>query len=119
MPRSRARAVLALAEALASGGLSLDPGADRDAVTSRLLALPGIGPWTAGYIGMRALSDPDAYPPGDAGVLRALRRLGVAGETAAASWRPWRAYAVHQLWSSLEPAADGELHGDPTKGVTI
>jgi len=122
MPRARARAVLALAEALACGGISLDPGADRDAVAARLLALSGIGPWTTGYIRMRALSDPDAYPPGDAGVLRALRRLGAAragdtaGESAAKSWRPWRAYAVHQLWSSLEPAADDET--EPSKGVT-
>jgi AraC family transcriptional regulator, regulatory protein of adaptative response / DNA-3-methyladenine glycosylase II len=118
MPRSRARAVLALTEALASGGISLDPGADRDATAARLLAVSGIGPWTAGYIGMRALSDPDAYPPGDAGVLRALRRLGTAGETAAASWRPWRAYAVHHLWASLEPAAEREPEPELAKGVT-
>ena len=116
MPRSRARAVLALAEALASGGISLDPGADRDATTGRLLAVSGIGPWTAGYIGMRALSDPDAYPPGDAGVLRALRGLGTAGETVAAAWRPWRAYAVHHLWASLEPGAEREP--ELAKGVT-
>jgi AraC family transcriptional regulator, regulatory protein of adaptative response / DNA-3-methyladenine glycosylase II len=116
MPRSRAKAVLALAGALAGGGISLDPGADREAVRDRLLTVPGIGPWTAGYIGMRALSDPDAYPPGDAGVLRALRALGAAAAagTAPALWRPWRAYAVHQLWASLEPPAEP----DTTEGVT-
>ena len=107
MPRSRGRALVGLAGALASGAVSLDPGADREEATARLLALPGIGPWTAGYIGMRALSDPDAFPPGDAGVLRALRLLGYAGEpgadaVAAQAWRPWRSYAVHHLWATLE-----------------
>ena len=76
MPRSRARALVGLAEALASGSVCLDPGADREEAGARLLALPGIGPWTVGYIRMRALSDPDAFPVGDVGVLRALRLLG-------------------------------------------
>ncbi len=117
MPRARAAALTGLATALASGGLSLDPGAERDLATERLLALPGIGPWTAAYIRMRALSDPDAFLPGDAGVLSALARLGAvpAGTGSAAraraaravaelaeSWRPWRSYAVHHLWAYLE-----------------
>ena len=77
------------------------------------MALPGIGPWTAGYIGMRALSDPDAFPPGDAGVLRALRTLGhvVASGSdtgAAQAWRPWRSYAVHHLWATLESGTKAE-----------
>jgi AraC family transcriptional regulator of adaptative response / DNA-3-methyladenine glycosylase II len=111
MPQSRARAVVTLAAALASGDIGLDPGADRDEVSARLLALPGIGPWTAGYIRMRALSDPDVFLPGDVGVLRALARLGGGGPgTPAAApaladgWRPWRSYAVHHLWATLEPA---------------
>jgi AraC family transcriptional regulator of adaptative response / DNA-3-methyladenine glycosylase II len=113
MPRSRARALVGLAGALASGALCLDPGADREEAAARLVALPGIGPWTAGYIGMRALSDPDAFPPGDAGVLRALRTLGhVVGpgsDTGAAqAWRPWRSYAVHHLWATLEAGTKAE-----------
>jgi AraC family transcriptional regulator, regulatory protein of adaptative response / DNA-3-methyladenine glycosylase II len=129
MPRSRGRALTGLATALASGELGLDPGADRDRAEAALLALPGIGPWTASYIRMRALSDPDAFLPGDVGVLDALRRLGavrgggggggggpggsggrasrsVLGSAAelAEGWRPWRSYAVHHLWASLEPA---------------
>jgi AraC family transcriptional regulator of adaptative response / DNA-3-methyladenine glycosylase II len=113
MPRSRGRALTGLAAALASGELSLDPGAERDHAEAVLLALPGIGPWTAAYIRMRALSDPDAFLPGDVGVLDALRRLGAIpgkanglyGSAALAeSWRPWRSYAVHHLWASLEPA---------------
>lgn len=101
MPRARAQALTGLAAALSSGELRLHPGADRDAETARLLSLPGIGPWTASYIRMRALSDPDAFPPNDAGVLAALRRLGAAPR-AADRWHPWRSYAVHHLWATLE-----------------
>jgi len=125
MPRARGRALTGLATALASGDLWLDPGAERDRAEAVLLALPGIGPWTAAYIRMRALSDPDAFLPGDAGVLAALRRLGavpggrgVRGSAALAeSWRPWRSYAVHHLWASLEPApVTATEHDLPEKG---
>ena len=118
MPRARAAALTGLAAALAAGDLSLDPGAERDQAEARLLALPGIGPWTAAYIRMRALSDPDAFLPADAGVLGALARLGAladgaggpAGRAQAARqaaelaehWRPWRSYAVQHLWAYLE-----------------
>jgi AraC family transcriptional regulator, regulatory protein of adaptative response / DNA-3-methyladenine glycosylase II len=117
MPRSRGHALTGLAAALASGELSLDPGAERDRAEAILLGLPGIGPWTASYIRMRALSDPDAFLPTDVGVLGALTRLGAvaaatgpsgrarASREAAAlaeSWRPWRSYAVHHLWAYLE-----------------
>ncbi len=112
MPRARASALVGLAAALASGELSLDPGADRDRAQAQLLALPGIGPWTASYIRMRALSDPDAFMPSDTGVLDALARLGAlpdgpgAGRQGVAalaeSWRPWRSYAVQHLWAFLE-----------------
>jgi AraC family transcriptional regulator of adaptative response / DNA-3-methyladenine glycosylase II len=112
MPRSRALALTGLAAALASGDLSLDPGAERDRAEAQLLALPGIGPWTAGYIRMRALSDPDAFLPGDVGVVEALARLGAvppvrsqavrAAAELAESWRPWRSYAVQHLWAYLE-----------------
>jgi len=112
MPRARARALTGLATALASGDISLHPGADRDQETARLLALPGIGPWTASYIRMRALSDPDVFLPTDVGVLRALRRLGADGEglDAARAWQPWRSYAIHHLWATLEnPVPEGAL----------
>ena len=112
MPRARAAALTGLAAALASGDLSLDPGAERDHAEAKLLALPGIGPWTAGYIRMRALSDPDAFLPGDVGVVEALGRLGAvpavrsravkAAAELAESWRPWRSYAVQHLWAYLE-----------------
>ncbi|MGH3070116.1 MAG: AlkA N-terminal domain-containing protein [Streptosporangiaceae bacterium] len=135
MPRSRALALTGLAAALASGDLPLDPGAERDHAEAVLLALPGIGPWTASYIRMRALSDPDAFLPADVGVLEALTRLGalsrlVAGapgtgpargrsaKAAAAlaeSWRPWRSYAVHHLWAYLEESAREDGHRDLEK----
>jgi AraC family transcriptional regulator of adaptative response / DNA-3-methyladenine glycosylase II len=104
MPASRGRALVTLAAALASGEIALHPGADRDEAAARLLALPGIGPWTVAYIRMRALADPDAFPSTDAGVLRALAGLG-AGIQDAERWRPWRSYAVHQLWATLEQPA--------------
>jgi AraC family transcriptional regulator of adaptative response / DNA-3-methyladenine glycosylase II len=112
MPRARAAALTGLAAALAAGDLSLDPGAERDRAEAKLLALPGIGPWTAGYIRMRALSDPDAFLPGDVGVVEALGRLGAvpavrsravkAAAELAESWRPWRSVAVQHLWAYLE-----------------
>ncbi len=100
MPRARAETLVRLAAAVASGDIRLHPGADRDQETARLLALPGIGPWTASYIRMRALSDPDAFLPADAGLLRALRQLG-ATVAAAERWRPWRSYMVHHLWAAI------------------
>lgn len=106
IPRARARALGGLAKALADGELVLDVGVARDDARSRLLALPGIGPWTSEYIAMRALRDPDAYLPTDLGVRRALEALGRDGRPAAAAavaerWRPYRAYAVQHLWASL------------------
>ena len=104
VPRSRASTLVSLATALAAGDVVLHPGADRDRETARLLALPGIGPWTAGYVRMRALSDPDAFLATDAGVIRALKQLGHPGVCAEGpgSWRPWRSYAVHHLWAILQ-----------------
>ncbi|CAN5657947.1 AlkA N-terminal domain-containing protein [soil metagenome] len=106
VPGARRASVVGLARALAAGDIALDSGADRAEVERRLLALRGVGPWTASYIAMRALGDPDAFLPTDAGVHRALERLGVASDPASAErhaqrWRPWRSYAVQYLWSSL------------------
>ncbi len=103
MPASRARALAALARAVLRGDVVLDVGADRDDVERRLLALPGIGPWTAAYIRMRALGDPDAFLPTDLGVRHGWTRLGGGSDPAALvahaeAWRPWRAYAVMHLW---------------------
>ena len=111
MPSARRAAVLGLASALEAGDVALDAGADRGEVERSLLALPGIGPWTASYVAMRALGDPDAFMPTDLGVRRAFERLGRPGDprtvaAVAESWRPWRAYALQYLWGiDAEPVA--------------
>jgi AraC family transcriptional regulator of adaptative response / DNA-3-methyladenine glycosylase II len=108
MPRARAAALVGLCRALADGELRLDAGADRTEARRRLLALPGIGPWTAGYVAMRALGDPDVFLAEDLGVRHALRRLGGPDDPRAAralaeAWAPWRSYASQHLWQA--PAA--------------
>jgi AraC family transcriptional regulator of adaptative response / DNA-3-methyladenine glycosylase II len=95
--------VRALAEAVASGELHLDGGADRAETEEALLRLPGVGPWTAGLIVMRALSDPDVFLPTDLGVRRGAAALGLPDDPTtldnhARRWRPWRSYAVLRLW---------------------
>jgi AraC family transcriptional regulator of adaptative response / DNA-3-methyladenine glycosylase II len=104
-PGARARALSSLAALVAAGELDLDAGADPQAARAALLRIGGIGPWTASYVAMRALGDPDAWPAGDVGLRHALRRLGHRGDDAAAlrlaeGWRPWRAYAAMHLWST-------------------
>lgn len=111
---SRITALHALAQSLACGELVLDHSAERERTVEQLQKLPGIGAWTASYIAMRALSDPDAFPVTDLGLRRALERAGLnvnpRGLLARAeAWRPWRAYATHHLWASLAdiPAPSG------------
>ncbi len=112
MPAARRRALMGLAAALADGTVRLDPGADRAEARAHLLALPGIGPWTAEYIAMRALRDPDAFLPTDLGIRHALDRLGHPSSPAAAlgaaeRWRPYRAYAMQHLWAALGASSAG------------
>ncbi|MFC7382480.1 DNA-3-methyladenine glycosylase 2 family protein [Sphaerisporangium rhizosphaerae] len=95
----RVATLKALAEKTAAGELDLDAGADPAETAARLMEIPGIGPWTTGYIVMRALRDPDAWPDGDLGLRRAMRALDIA-EDDVERWRPWRAYAAMHLWSS-------------------
>ena len=109
LPRARARAVSALARAVASGELALDGARGLDETVERLCALPGIGPWTAHYIAMRAFGDPDAFPAGDLGLQRAAANGGgrltpAALSRRAEAWRPWRAYAAMHLWTALAEA---------------
>lgn len=96
---ARARTLQTLARAVRDRVVTLEPGADPEATIAALVALPGIGPWTASYIAMRALAAPDAFPAGDLGIKKAL---GLTNERAiiarAQAWRPWRAYAVMHLW---------------------
>jgi O-6-methylguanine DNA methyltransferase len=108
MPARRAATVVTLARAVASGHLVLDPGADRDEAERRLLELPGVGPWTAAYIRMRALGDPDVFLPGDLVLRRALAATG-GHPLDATGWKPWRSYAVAHLWAaSVASTGTGE-----------
>ena len=110
MPRSRGRALNALCAAVASGDVALDHSADRSDVRTAMLAVPGIGPWTADYIAMRALGDPDIFLPTDVGVRHALERKRIdprKAEEMSQAWRPWRSYAQMHLWTSLTPTEVG------------
>jgi AraC family transcriptional regulator of adaptative response / DNA-3-methyladenine glycosylase II len=104
--RQRQAAITALAQAVASQTLHLRPGADVAQTMAALQALPGIGPWTASYIAMRALRWPDAFVAGDVALHKALglrKSKAVAQEAEALSqaWRPWRSYAVIRAWHTL------------------
>jgi AraC family transcriptional regulator of adaptative response / DNA-3-methyladenine glycosylase II len=99
-------ALQALASGVAGGELDLRRGADTEATSALLQELPGIGPWTAQYVAMRALGDGDAIPVADLGLRRALELQGLPGDsrsvaTRAEAWRPWRAYGAHYLWATL------------------
>lgn len=103
MPRTRAAAIRRLAAAVAGGELSFEPSGDIGASFERLTRLPGVGDWTAQYIAMRALGEPDAFPSSDLGLLKAAgpngARLTPAQlRQASHAWRPWRAYAAMHLW---------------------
>jgi len=101
---ARRRTVHALAAALAERSIPLDPGADREEAGRSLLAVPGIGPWTAALVGLRGLADPDVWLPGDLALRRSLAALGSSDTDAATRWRPWRSYAVLHLWALAVPS---------------
>ena len=98
---SRARSIIALAKAVGERRVVLAPSADVDTQIHELQKLPGVGPWTAHYIAMRALHWPDAFPGTDLMLLRAANLNAKQLHARAESWRPWRAYATHYLWQSL------------------
>ena len=103
LPGARARAIRALAAAVRDGELELDAPGDPARAATRLEALPGVGPWTVGYVALRALGEPDAFPHGDLGLRRSLAGSGDPLsprelEARAEPWRPWRGYAAMALW---------------------
>lgn len=99
---ARARAIQAFASACAAGELRFNATLSPEAMMTRLMSLPGIGPWTAHYIAMRALRWPDAFPKEDIAVRNNLGGLTAAeAEARSQSWRPWRSYAVMHIWKSL------------------
>jgi AraC family transcriptional regulator, regulatory protein of adaptative response / DNA-3-methyladenine glycosylase II len=113
MPRARGRSLVALAGAIADGSLVLGPGSERSGTRAALLALPGIGPWTADYLLMRAVGDPDVYLGTDLGIRQALARLPAGSLLEAGATAPWRSYLTHHLWASLgDPAPVDDIPSD-------
>jgi 3-methyladenine DNA glycosylase/8-oxoguanine DNA glycosylase len=112
IPTKRAQTIAGLARAALAEPALLDGGLPLDELVARLDALPGIGPWTAHYIAMRALREPDAFPSGDLGLRKAMAVAGVLPsfkdmDARAEAWRPWRAYAALHLWMSLGGGTGG------------
>src|SRR5207245_10066712 len=100
LPAARAETIRTLARGVSDGQISFEGIAASEAFLARLCEIPGIGKWTAQYVAMRALGEPDAFPSGDLGLLRALKlRSSPELEQRAEGWRPWRAYAAMYLWS--------------------
>jgi len=117
IPRARAASLSSLAAAVLADPLILGTRRSLEEAIAQLKALPGIGEWTAQYIAMRELREPDAFPHGDIGLMRALAGAGGRRPTAAEllaraeAWRPWRAYAALHLWASeAAPAAREKAH---------
>jgi AraC family transcriptional regulator, regulatory protein of adaptative response / DNA-3-methyladenine glycosylase II len=112
MPGARARALIALADAISADPMIFSRGASLDQAIAKLRALPGIGEWTAQYIAMRELREPDAFPAADVGLLRAMADAGGRRPSAeellarAEAWRPWRAYAALHLWAAGAAASE-------------
>lgn len=105
----RAETICALARTICDGQISFDRIIDADAFLAKLCNIPGIGAWTAQYVAMRALGEPDAFPSADLGLLRALDLSNPREiETRADAWRPWRAYAAMYLWSFPNPTRYGK-----------
>jgi AraC family transcriptional regulator of adaptative response / DNA-3-methyladenine glycosylase II len=114
MPAARARAIRTFAAAVAAGEPLLAPAADLAEAAARLAALPGWGPWTAQYVALRALREPDAFPAGDLHLRRALAAGGrpltaAAAEARAEIWRPFRGYAAIRLWTPHKEADREEV----------
>jgi AraC family transcriptional regulator of adaptative response / DNA-3-methyladenine glycosylase II len=115
LPSARARALSGLATAVADGRLRLDAPKDLDDVLARFEGTPGVGPWTAHYVALRAFKEPDAFPASDLGLRKALGTLDAGGrgegmpsekdaERRSQAWRPFRAYAALHLWNACVPS---------------
>jgi AraC family transcriptional regulator of adaptative response / DNA-3-methyladenine glycosylase II len=116
MPGARAETIRRLARAVCDGKIKFEGVVDSDAFLNQLCEIPGIGKWTAQYIAMRALGEPDAFPSSDLGLLRATS-LGSSRELEqrAETWRPWRAYAAMYLWKIF---GESKLRGDKVSSAT-
>lgn len=121
MPKARAETIRALARAVSDGRIRFEGIVDSTSFLQLLTEIPGIGKWTAQYVAMRALGEPDAFPVGDAALLTALNLKSPAElEFRAEAWRPWRAYATMYLWKAATQAKRrGEKRTSPKKRVPI
>jgi AraC family transcriptional regulator of adaptative response / DNA-3-methyladenine glycosylase II len=100
LTKARAHSIKSLARAVCHGEIQFEGIGDPDAFVHRLRLIPGIGKWTSDYIAMRAFGDPDAFPSGDLGLLRAVGlETSRQFEQLASGWRPWRAYAAIYIWA--------------------
>jgi AraC family transcriptional regulator, regulatory protein of adaptative response / DNA-3-methyladenine glycosylase II len=101
LPAKRAEAIRGFARAVRDGKVNFEGVTDSESFFRQLTELPGIGAWTAEYIAMRALGEPDAFPSADLGLMRSLQvKSSRELERRSQRWRPWRAYAALYLWSS-------------------
>jgi len=108
--RTRALSIIAIAQEIVSGRVRLEAGADPGQTIESLVALPGIGMWTAHYIAMRALRWPDAFPKEDIALRKKLGGVTAArAEQLSQKWRPWRSYATLHLWQGVTPQALAEV----------
>jgi AraC family transcriptional regulator of adaptative response / DNA-3-methyladenine glycosylase II len=113
--QTRAQSIIALGREVASGRLTLEAGADPATTIAQLIALPGVGMWTAHYIAMRALRWPDAFPKEDIALRKALGRVTPAeAEAMSQPWRPWRSYATLHLWQSGSATDDAKQRSGTT-----
>jgi AraC family transcriptional regulator of adaptative response / DNA-3-methyladenine glycosylase II len=103
-PATRVAAILRIAGVVAAGDLPMHPATPVAELRERLLALPGVGPWTADYLAMRALGHPDAFPATDLVLMQSAAAHGIH-PSPRASWAPWRSYAALHLWKARPPKA--------------
>lgn len=120
-PRTRIESVLGVAEALTAGELAIGFGDDREDLRTRLLAMKGIGPWTADYVSMRVLGNPDAFLPGDVAVRTGAGRLGLPSDpkaltATAEAFAPWRSYLCLHLWKAASTPAPASTPPTLEKG---
>ncbi len=104
LTKNRAKNLSAMAQVFSEKSVDLEAAIDLEQIENTLCRLPGVGPWTAQYIAMRALGEPDAFPVGDLGLIRAIEAKGLECDkkrlqSMAESWRPFRAYAAMHLWT--------------------
>jgi AraC family transcriptional regulator, regulatory protein of adaptative response / DNA-3-methyladenine glycosylase II len=117
LTRARATSIRSLARAVCRGEICFEGVVDPNAFLAQLRKIPGIGEWTAQYVAMRALGEPDAFPAGDMGLLRSLDLPDTQElEKRAEAWRPWRAYAAVYLWSCARKSGD-EAHKNKSAAI--